>query len=246
MKKKVYIGTSGYSYNHWKNIFYPEELKPSQYLLHYSNYFDSLELNVTFYRLLQEKTFENWFQKTPKDFKFVVKGWRIITHIKRLKNCKNEIKSFFKNISALKEKLICILCQLPSNFACDVNVLKEFLDLCCEQGKWYHSFEFRNKTWMNDDVYITMKQKNANICFADSPAYPVFSDISSSFVYFRFHGSQSLYGSKYSLEQLKNYAEKIKEFIKNCDFAFAFFNNDFNGYAVENALELKKLLKDYQ
>ena len=98
----AYIGTSGWNYKHWKGVFYPKDLKEPQWLEYYAKYFNSVELNVTFYRLVEKKTFINWRLRTPKDFVFVAKGSRYITHMKRLKDTGQPLKLFFDNAAGLK------------------------------------------------------------------------------------------------------------------------------------------------
>ena len=124
---ELLIGTSGYSYKHWsKGVFYPNGLSPNKWLEFYCEQFNVVELNVTFYRLPKKTTFQGWYKRTPKDFTFVIKGNRFITHIKKLKDVEDSLKLFADNISPLTKKIKCILWQLPPSFKRDKIRLKKF------------------------------------------------------------------------------------------------------------------------
>ena len=243
MKAKVLVGTSGYSYKHWKDVFYPSALTQNKWFQFYTKTFKAVELNVTFYRLPSRKTFQGWFEKSPKNFKFVIKGSRYITHIKRLKGCKESLKLFFGNASGLENKLICVLWQLPPSFKYDLKRLEKFIDLLKKYPKCFHSMEFRHQTWFNNDTYDILKGNNINLCIADSPNFPSYEVITSNFLYLRFHGGKTLYGSQYSEKELKAWAQKTKKWLKGKKLLLAFFNNDAHGFAVKNALQFKKILR---
>ncbi len=243
MKKRVFTGTSGYNYEHWRGIFYPPELAKDKWLIFYTQHFNCVELNVTFYRLPSEKTFHNWYKNTPAYFRFVIKGSRFITHIKRLKNCKESLNIFFQRASLLKEKLLCILWQLPPSLKIDFARLRNFIKLL-KKYPYFHSFEFRHQSWFNETIYNLLKKNKINLCIADSPRFPSQEVITTNFIYLRFHGGKILYGSNYSSEELKVWAKKTKKWLKDVNLLFAFFNNDAYGFAVKNAQEFKRLLED--
>ncbi|MCM8786663.1 MAG: DUF72 domain-containing protein [Candidatus Omnitrophica bacterium] len=240
---KIYVGTSGYIYNHWQEVFYPKNLPRYKRLEFYSQHFNTVELNVTFYKLPKESAFLGWYKKTPKNFKFVIKGWRFITHLKKLKNCQNDLEIFFKKAKYLKEKLLCVLWQLPPLLKYDKKKLEKFI-LLLKKYPYYYSFEFRNGSWFNQNTYKILRENNANLCIADSPNFPNVTITTSSFLYLRFHGSTNLYSSMYSEQQLQGWVEKIKIMLKEekIKFILAFFNNDAFGYAIKNALKFRELL----
>jgi len=245
--KKYFIGTSGYNYEHWQEgIFYPKGWPKNRLLEYYSKFFNSVELNVTFYRLPSRKVFEAWYRKTPQDFKFVIKGSRFITHIKRLKDCKDALENFLENAKGLKEKLICILWQLPPSLKMDLERLKYFIALLLKEKiakNILHSIEFRHESWFNNKVYKILKDYNINLCIADSPRWPIREILTSDFIYLRFHGGKVLYGSEYSEKELIIWSNKAKNWLKGKKVLFSFFNNDAYGFAVKNALRFKELLK---
>ena len=235
------VGTSGWNYLHWKQVFYPQGLSQANWLLHYVKFFNCVELNVTFYRLVKEKTFQNWHQKTPDNFYFVVKGSRFITHIKRLKNINQPLKLFLNNASGLKHKLAVVLWQFPPNFKKNIRLLESFFKLL-KKTNLRHSIEFRNDSWFDNQTYRLFRDYNFCFCIADSPRFPSVKMVTADFLYLRFHGGQVLYSSDYSDKELKGWAEFAREYKKDKDI-FAFFNNDAHGFAVKNALRFKQLLE---
>jgi len=243
---KLFIGTSGYHYAHWrKGVFYPAKLPQSQELKYYSQFFDTVELNVTFYRLPQIKAFLSWYNRTPEHFIFAVKGSRFITHIKRLKDIEQPLSQFFERVVFLKEKLGVILWQLPPGFKCDLERLKYFLKQLNAYKNLYHAFEFRHLSWFCTEVYEILKKFKMTICHADWPGLKVTPPIDFPFIYIRRHGppTQRLYTGCYTIEEIKADAIFIKNCLKQGKDVFIYFNNDAFGYAVKNALELKECLK---
>jgi len=250
--KHLFIGTSGYNYSHWKEgVFYPPGLKEKDFFKFYQKVFNSVELNVTFYRLPSKKVFESWFKNSDEDFCFVIKGPRLITHLKRLKNCSDSLQIFLDNCSALKYKLKCVLWQFPASFKENASLLKEFIkDLLKHRffKKIDHSFEFRHPSWFKEDVYKILRDNNLNLCIAHSKQWPCKEVITSHFLYLRFHGGQILYGSNYSIKELKEWAKKTLYWIDKhkIKYVYAFFNNDAYGFAPKNALKFKELLENAQ
>lgn len=243
--KKIFVGTSGYNYSHWREVFYPPRLSSTQWLNFYTQHFNCVELNVTFYRLPKEAVFKNWYKNTPRNFRFVLKGSRFITHIKRLKDPQEALKIFFKNASFLKEKALCILWQLPPSLKADFFRLESFLEILHNNyGNYHHSLEFRNKTWFCPTTYTLLKKFAINLCIADSPHYPCEEVLTSSFVYLRFHGGRQLYSSEYTQKELELWADKAFNWLKKKNTLLVFFNNDAYGFAVKNSLEFRKLLEE--
>jgi len=237
---QIFIGTSGWNYPHWKYIFYPENLDQKEWLIYYANFFNAIELNVTFYRNIKENTFKKWYKITPKNFYFVAKGPRLITHIKRLKNTKKEVNLFFENVLLLKEKLTCILWQLPPKYKKNLKILENFLKII-KKYKIKGAFEFRNTSWFDKETYDLLKSYNFALCIIDSDCWQSIREITANFTYIRFHGKNGLYSGNYSIDYLKEYADFIKKI--NLD-TFVFFNNDAYGYAIKNALDFKNLFKN--
>ncbi len=246
---QLYIGTSGYSYSDWKGRFYPEDLPASKLLPYYAEKFNSVEINMTFYRTPFKNVVKGWYNKTPDGFRFVCKGARYITHIQKLKTTCESLDKFFTPLSELKEKFICTLWQLPPSLKQDLSLLKEFLGLVKQHplGKdILHAIEFRNQTWFREKVYQILEDYQTALVWYDAPGnkWPKTPTVSTgSVIYLRFHGKESLYRGSYSDEDLKEWIKKIKK-QKGIRFLFAFFNNDYNADGAFDALRFKQLLSD--
>jgi len=245
---EIYIGTSGWAYNHWQGIFYPKELKNNEKLNFYSKYFKTAEINYSFYHLPRTKTYQSWYSQVPKDFLFAIKISRFITHIKRLKEIKKSWEIFFENAINLKEKTGPFLLQLPPTFKCENENLKrleKFLKITKEKRKKISlAVEIRHKSFKNSAFFNLLKKYNTALVISDSPSWikiekPELAD----FVYIRMHGSKKLFSSSYTKKELENLAKKIKKWQKERQ-VFVYFNNDAYGFAVKNALTLKSLIKN--
>ena len=244
---KAYIGTSGYIYNHWSGVFYPEGLAKDKWLEYYCKFFDTVELNVTFYCLPQETAFKNWYKRTPDNFIFTLKGSRFITHIKKLNDCEEPLELFFNRAKHLKEKHKMILWQTPPNFKVDLERLEKFCGLLekISPPKLHHAFEFRHESWFCEEVYQILEKYNVALVKGDYPLGIPQEDMpeTADFVYLRRHGPSDLYSSNYSDNQLKKDAKHIKNWLNNNKDVFVYFNNDADGFAIKNALKLKKMIK---
>ncbi len=263
---KVYIGTSGYNYKHWKGVFYPQGLSEDKWLEYYSKHFQTIEINATFYGNFKKEVFKKWGSQVPSDFIFCLKGPRFITHVKRLKDVERSVDLFFKNAIGLGSKLKIILWQFPKTFKYNeenFGRLKEMLKpIRRAQGgqvqafgsetqarrhdkkrKIRSAFEFRDNSWFNNNVIELLNIHNSTFVIADSP-YSYFTGRITElqkFFYIRFHGSSMLYSSEYSIGELKKWAGKIKKLQRLGD-VYCYFNNDASGFAVKNAKEFVQLL----
>lgn len=243
---RVYIGTSGWQYRHWGDgVFYPKDLKQQQWFQYYCQYFNTVEINNTFYRLPGREVFENWCKNSPGNFQFVVKANRFITHLKKLSDPQSTTQKFLQHAAGLTEKLGVVLFQLPPFWNLDLDRLQKFVKYLRTQTiipDLKIAIELRNPTWNQPSVFETLSSANIALCFADWPGLNIVSPITADFVYLRRHGSPSLYSSKYATEQIQQDAERIKKWSVQGIDAYIFYNNDACGYAVEDALILKKML----
>jgi uncharacterized protein YecE (DUF72 family) len=236
--QSIYVGTSGWNYDHWKRVFYPKDCPKSKWLEAYVERFQTVEVNATFYRQMKPETFELWHRRTPEGFRWSVKGNRYITHVKRLKDFREPLKRFMDSLALLKNKLGIVLFQLPPNLVFDKDVFEEFCiglkKNCC------YTIEARHPSWLEEDVLSVLKRHQIAWCISDSAGkYPYLEAVTSDFVYIRLHGSRKLYASEYSEDELKGWAAKMKEWGKD---TYVYFDNDYRGYAPKNALRLKELL----
>ncbi len=235
---KFFVGTSGWQYVHWRGIFYPNDLSYKEWLNFYSKHFLTVELNVTFYRNVKPSTFAKWYDAVDENFLFSLKLSRQITHFQRLKVDKSILDSFIERASSLREKIGVILIQLPPSLKFDEVLIKDFFSLL--DKKYKYAIEIRNKTFINDIFFHILEKENIAFCIADSAGrYPYHEALTANFIYLRLHGSQRLYASEYSEAELQAWAEKIKFWNK---LTYIYFDNDYMGYAVKNALRLKELL----
>jgi uncharacterized protein YecE (DUF72 family) len=238
---KAHIGTSGWQYSHWKGIFYPEGIKNADWLSFYASHFDTLEINATFYRDVKPSTYEKWHNAVPDEFLFSIKMSKFVTHIKRLKVDSRSVSRFTEGVRNMREKLGVVLIQLPPGLRFDEQLVRDFLGLLSKEHRY--TVEARNKTFIDDKFFSLLEENKMAWCIADSAGrFPYYEVVTAPFVYMRLHGSQKLYASEYSDEELKVWRDKILRWNKD---AFVYFDNDFYGYAVKNALILRTLLSDH-
>ncbi|KMQ50239.1 hypothetical protein CHISP_2809 [Chitinispirillum alkaliphilum] len=239
------LGTSGWTYEHWKERFYPKELSKQKWFGYYTHHFDTVELNASFYRIPTAKVTQGWFNRSPENFRFAVKFSRLITHVKKLKDCQRELDWFFSVFEPLKEKICIYLIQLPPNLKCDIDRLAGFLKTL--PGDNSYALEFRNTSWYTDKTLELLKAHHVAFCIHDLPGFPSEKIITSENVYIRFHGHESLYGGDYPEEVLKNWAKWIFDIQKKRGKkVMGYFNNDINAYSVKNCLELKGMVRQLQ
>jgi len=237
---EVRIGTSGFTYGHWRNIFYPNDLPIRDFLKWYSQRFDTVEINSSFYHLPRETTYKNWYATTPKNFLFALKASRFITHIKKLHDCQEPLQTFLERAKILKEKLGPILFQVSPFWKCNLGRLGEFLR--CIPKDVNATFEFRHESWFSQEVYETLGKRNISLTIADTPSYPMVERLTADFIYIRLHGHEHLYASDYTEEELQVWASKINKWKKMVKIIYVYFDNDAWGFAVKNAIRLKELL----
>lgn len=239
----IYIGTSGFNYFHWSDgVFYPPKLTQRKWLEFYASKFSTVELNVTFYRLPKPAAFAGWHDRTPPDFRFIVKGSRFITHIKRLRDTEEPLERLFDLTEGLKKKLAGILWQLPPSMHLDMKRLENFLKKL-KTYKTRHAFEFRHESWWAEEVFDLIKTHRATFVDADYIIKPGPSpvDYNFDFYYLRRHGMGGRYSGNYPPKALKELAVEIKALSRAGKDIFVYYNNDAEGYAVKNAAELIKL-----
>jgi uncharacterized protein YecE (DUF72 family) len=240
-RRSIRIGCSGWNYASWKDEFYAG--KPARlWLEHYARHFDTVEVNNTFYRLPLETSVAGWVQQTPPDFLFTVKASRYLTHIKRLTDLGRGIERFYERIEPLVEstKLGPVLWQLPATFRRDDSRLSAALD-ALPPGR--HCFEFRHASWFAEPVYDLLRSHGAALVIGDRPEVKEFQthEFTADWTFVRFHyGSRGRRGN-YSERELENWARRFEEWTDEVEI-LAYFNNDWEVFAVRNALWLKKRL----
>jgi uncharacterized protein YecE (DUF72 family) len=238
---KFYIGTSGWTYDHWKNKFYPGDLPKTKWFPYYCKYFPAVEINATFYRRFKDQTYIKWKNQVNETFRYVLKAPRIITHRKFLLNADDDIKAFGNSASLLGDKLGLILLQLAPQTKYDPELLRETILSFKNPQKL--AVEFRSKNWLNSEIYKILKESGAVFCNADSPKTSLIDWVTCDTAYLRLHGRKSWYSYNYSdreLAEIRSLAENFAD--KGAKRIYIFFNNDFGGFAPENALLLMEML----
>lgn len=237
--RSYFLGCSGYFYWHWKGKFYPPGLEPKYWLGFYSRSFNTVEINSTFYRLPRKGSLKRSFRETPDGFVFAVKMNRLVTHQKKLRDCRELIGDFMGVVSeALGEKLGPVLYQLPPSFKLsDENLQRVIREV---PGGTMSVVEFRHKSWWNPDVYDALRERDITFCSVSMKGLPDDVVITSGVLYLRFHGLEGKYRYRYSERELEEWGERIKE--APAKPVFVYFNNDYNANSVENCLTLMEIL----
>jgi uncharacterized protein YecE (DUF72 family) len=230
------IGTSGWHYKHWLGPFYPADLPVSEMLNFYQQHFDTVEVNNTFYHLPLESTFENWHRKTPPGFCFAVKASRYLTHMKRLKDPEPGLQKFLPRAELLGNKLGPILFQLPPRWPYDADRLRIFLEALPRQRRY--SVEFRDRSWHVPRIYDLLARHQVAFCIYNSEAFRSPMVLTADFTYVRFHGP-----GNYRPAVLEMWRDQIFKWETELKRIYVYFNNDQAGFAVENALQLRKWVR---
>ena len=235
------VGTSGWTYDHWKGLFYPEKLPKRSWFDYYVTRFSTVEINATFYGWFKDQTFIKWRDRTPDGFRFVLKAPRLITHRKFLVDVATDIRKFYTSASLLGEKFGLVLLQIAPGMPYDINLLRQAL---ISFGDPHHvAVEFRNDQWLNKDVYRMLQEVGASFCNVDSPHNRLTGNLTSSIGYFRLHGRKHWYSYDYQEDELEEIANLgLSLAAKGAETVFFYFNNDFEGYAPKNATSLSNLL----
>ena len=232
------IGTSGYQYDHWRNVFYPEDLPKKEWFSFYAQRFDTVEINNTFYNLPKAETFDNWKKAAPEGFRYVLKFSRYGSHIKRLKDPEASIGQFMDRARHLGDTLAAVLVQVPPKWKPAPDRLAAFFAAAPSDTRW--AFEVRDPRWLTDDIFNILRDNNVALCIHDIiPDHPHVT--TADWVYLRFHGDH--YAGSYSDEELSGTAATIKEHLAEGRDVMTFFNNDAEGYAAKNAATLKDMVR---
>lgn len=235
----VYVGTSGWHYQHWIGPFYPEKTRAEEMLAFYAQKFDVVELNNTFYRLPTKNAVAGWRDGSPKNFRFAMKGSRYLTHMKKLKDPEPGLEKFFERADLLKSKLGPIIFQLPPHWGFDGGRLRKFLEALPRRRRY--AFEFRDPDWNRPEALGLLRRHNAAYCIFELAGFQSPLEITADFTYIRLHGPGEAYQGSYSDAALRGWARRIREWnVKN---AYVFFDNDQAGYAAKNALRLKEIVE---
>jgi uncharacterized protein YecE (DUF72 family) len=243
----LYIGTSGWAYGTWGEIFYPKKVRSTyDRLTFYSQSFNAVEVNYSFYHLPKPETCTRWAAVVPRGFLFAVKASRYITHVRRLEGVEEAWGKLAASIRSIGDRLGPILLQLPESFHLAPDRLRKFLALVQRDRATPHVlpvFEFRHPSWFTEATYDILRKAGAALCIAHSSRYPCVEEVTADLVYYRFHGPKEFFASRYTKQQLQSWATKMHRHMDAGRTVHAYFNNDWHGYAVQNARTLRELLE---
>jgi uncharacterized protein YecE (DUF72 family) len=241
-RRTHHVGCSGWNYDAWRGRFYPDRLPPRRWLEEYARHFETVEGNATFYRLPTVKAVQAWVEQTPSDFVFAVKMSRYVTHVKRLRDLTPSLELFYSRIEPLvrSAKLGPILWQLPPTFRRDDDRLGVAL-AALPAGR--HAFEFRHPSWFDSAVMKLLHRHNVALVIADRPEIRAFQthDLTTDWTFVRFHAGTRGRRGNYSETELREWAARIRSLPVT--ESFVYFNNDWEGFAPQNARRLRRLLQ---
>ena len=241
--RPAHIGCSGWNYADWRGRLYPPGLPARRWLEHYATRFNTVEVNTTFYRLARPEIVAGWVAATPPTFIFAVKASRFLTHMKRLRDMEQGIGRFYDAIRPLADspKLGPVLWQLPERDTRDEDRLEAALRVL-PPGR--HAFEFRHESWFTPDVLTLLRAYGAALVLADHPDRGFQPRaLTADWTFLRFHhGSRGRRGN-YAESELRAWAAVVRELRERAE-VFAYFNNDWEGFAVRNAARLRALVGD--
>jgi uncharacterized protein YecE (DUF72 family) len=244
----IRIGCSGWNYRDWRERVYPRGLPARRWLAHYATLFDTVEVNSTFYRLAKPDAVANWVRETPEDFVFAAKASRYLTHMKRLRDLDQGIERFYAAIAPLAEspKLGPVLWQLPEREQLDIDRLAGALDVLGGWGRGpsMHCFEFRHPSWFCEPVYELLRWHGVGLAIGDHPARPWQPWIrTTGWGFLRLHYGHRGRRGNYSETELRELAGKVTELAEGGTM-YVYFNNDWEAFAVRNALRLRELVSE--
>jgi uncharacterized protein YecE (DUF72 family) len=239
--RPVRIGCSGWNYDDWRGRLYPQGLGKPRWLRRYAESFDTVEVNSTFYRLASREAAARWVEDTPPDFVFAAKASRYLTHVRRLRDIEQGVARYYERIEPLVEsgKLGPVVWQLPANFRRDDDLLKAALR-ALPGGR--HCFEFRHESWFTKPVYELLSRHRAALVIGDHPKWPFQArELTTDWTLVRLHHGRRGRRGNYSEREIATWARRLAQWRRLAE-VFVYFNNDWEGFAVDNALSLKRRL----
>lgn len=244
------IGCSGWNYASWRGTYYPADVPASRWLTAYARDFDCVEANGTFYRLPEAETFARWAVETPDGFVMAVKASRYLTHMKKLRDPGPPLQRLFERATALGPRLGPVLYQLPPQMPRDDARLDAFLEALphevgvgASRRPVRHVVEFRHPSWYVDDTFARLARHGVAWCLHDKAGSTLDGPIDGPLVYVRFHGTSGHYHGSYGRAALSRWATRLAEAARSGSAVFAFFNNDPDAVATENAHQLRTAVR---
>ena len=242
MAGEIRIGTSGWHYADWKGLVYPEGVPASRWLSHYVTWFPTVEINATFYRLARESAARGWHDTAPPGFEFAVKGSQYITHRKRLREVDDELDRFFAPLRPVLPVTRVVLWQLPPRWRRNAERLDRFLEILPAGPR--HAVEFRDDAWFHPDIDEVLARHGAsNVWLSSNLTQQHTFARTGDHLYVRFHGlGDEPYRYRYTPAELEPWAERLLAEAADGTPAWVYFNNDYDGHAIDNARMLIEMV----
>ncbi len=236
---RIHIGTSGWTYRAWRDGLYAG-IPTKRWLEHAAKTFGALEINGSFYTQIRESTYARWYDETPADFRFALKGHRFLTHYKRLRDCAASIEIQREPTLALREKLAAVVWQLPATFRVELARLQEFATSLQRWPEVRHAVELRHASWFTAETAAILADAGLAVCMSDAPDFPLWDAVTTDLVYVRLHGHTRKYASSYRADHLARWAARIRGWADAGRTVHCYLDNDAEGAAVANALTLRE------
>jgi uncharacterized protein YecE (DUF72 family) len=244
-QQAVRVGCSGWNYDDWRSRLYPDGLGKPRWLQRYAEEFDTVEVNSTFYRLASRDAVARWVEQTPGDFLFAAKASRYLTHVRRLRDIEQGVERYYERIEPLvrSSKLGPIVWQFPANFRFDEDALVRVEATLKLAPAGRHCFEFRHESWFRPDVYERLGELRAALVIGDHPKWPFQArELTTDWTLVRLHHGHRGRRGNYSESELEEWARRIAQWRRRAE-VLVYFNNDWEGFAVENARSLRRRLQ---
>jgi len=239
----LHVGTMGWSYGFWKGSFYPKKLVSKDFLGYYAKQFGTVEVDSTFYRIPRVQSVLDWKEQTPEGFLFSLKFPQVITHVKMLKGCQEEVAVFLERVALLKEKLGVLLIQFPYAFGAEyVSRLRDFLQNLPKTHRYV--VEVRNLKLLNEGLYSVLRDNNVVLGWVNSPFMPEISEVTSDFIYVRWEGDRRRVDGTLGRREVDRsakiaaWADKLKPFLEERTEVFGYFSKYYSGDSVSDAKDL--------
>jgi uncharacterized protein YecE (DUF72 family) len=239
---RIHVGTSGWTYDGWRGPFYPEDVPKKDWLAWYGGQFCTNEINGSFYRTPSLDAVRAWREQTPKGFLFAWKASKFITHWKRLsEKSDNSIDLMVTRLKALGPKTGPVLFQLPARFKANRERLAAFLKML--PRRYHYAFEFRDKSWYEDEIYALLEKHNVSLCLSDHHDAPAPWVVTAKHVYVRGHGPGGRYKDNYPDATLRKWARDIRKWKRQRRDVYVYFDNDQKSAAPADAERLLRMIE---
>lgn len=247
--KKIYIGTSGWSYKEWAGNFYPDKMKPAEYLEFYAEKFNTVEIDSTFYRIPTKAMVESWYKSVPANFKFCAKFPQSITHDSDLTGIEDTLSQFIKAMTILEDKLGILLLQFPYSFKPEMSKnLNKFLELLPAGTNYV--IEIRNRKWLDEKFFEMLRKRSIGLALLDHPWMPIPQVVTSRVLYIRFLGDRKKIPDDFTHEhidrgrELSEWERMIRALEEKVDDFYGYFNNHYSGHSPTTAQRFIKILEE--